>query len=1027
MKRTIKILSLILCLVLAASPFTVIFRAAAESEAPSFIFNNARTAAYLVSPNNTTAVFSPSEGAVILTTTAASCDPYIYVNVEAAGDFSADEYGFLVVTYKARTAASSAFSEFFLCAGDIALPSADHSVMRDLSVGTGYVSDVINLSSDSGWHGKIHQIRYDYFGDCAAGDSIVLSSLIFAKSAEEASAVAAERSAAANRQTEERVITYDFKSASDAERITCPGASYLPGDVNSDGRVSIADSLLLRRHIAGLSSVSNAEAADINRDGRVSSADVTLLRRHLSGIVNVEFFASDAKISYSSEKSAAEILARRTSPEVCVNFGEGVDTDVYSYVVFTYILDASADRELKLTFENGASESFAASADGLRHSVRLLLAENLQWSGNPMSLNVAAELEKGERLYIDSLIFTESYKRAGLEASKREESDGADGYEKLVFDSEDSLSVLNAANSSSVVYNAAEDAARLTVEGKNGDPQVAIDYSGGNVSADDNKYIIITYKVPSSTSASASSSELFLCAGDIVGATAGYSKTFEPIKDGSYHYAVISMTEDEYWSGKINLIRFDFFSSCATGDSMLLDSVCLAPTRAAAVEIGKTRQALKNGGEYPGSMFEGSITVNGERTAVKYFDASAVSDGNATFSGQMSAVISDNESDFNRFTLGYTSNAIVRGIAYYTVDGKEQADEFFLENTSGKTGSFTSLITKYFGGKTAERFTMIELYTINTQSASVKLVSLDKEQYVQYEQGTYFLGNDNYKLGVDLLMGGGVNYLEYYNDNNPAYGNLLNNYDVGRLIQQSYYGIDRPPYPMGYWTDREWGYNPVQGGDKVNNISRIIDFEIRDENTVYVKARPMDWGQVNMATPSYMENIYTLTDDYVHVYNRFVDFSGYTHTEGWQELPAFYTISALNKFSYYNGSAPWTGDSLITRDDLVFWGQVSNQAFELKRTSEFWSAWTDNSGFGVGLYVPGVYTYHAGRFMYDGSCDPSAASTNYVAPRRYLTLICGKPLEYSYLVKAGSLSEIRESFKENRNLINNSALENYNK
>lgn len=66
----------------------------------------------------------------------------------------------------------------------------------------------------------------------------------------------------------------------------------------------------------------------------------------------------------------------------------------------------------------------------------------------------------------------------------------------------------------------------------------------------------------------------------------------------------------------------------------------------------------------------------------------------------------------------------------------------------------------------------------------------------------------------------------------------------------------------------------------------------------------MDRGQVNMATPSYMENTYTLMDDCLLVDNRFIDFSGYIHTEGWQELPAFYTVSALNIFYYYNGNSP---------------------------------------------------------------------------------------------------------------------------
>lgn len=81
---------------------------------------------------------------------------------------------------------------------------------------------------------------------------------------------------------------------------------------------------------------------------------------------------------------------------------------------------------------------------------------------------------------------------------------------------------------------------------------------------------------------------------------------------------------------------------------------------------------------------------------------------------------------------------------------------------------------------------------------------------------------------------------------------------------------------------------------------------------------------------------------------------------------------------------------------------------------------------GAGLNVPNVYTYHAGKFGYDGSTSPAAPSCNYVAPRRYLTLVCGKPLEYSYLVTAGSLFQIRQTFNDNRGLVNNSSLDSYN-
>ena len=46
-------------------------------------------------------------------------------------------------------------------------------------------------------------------------------------------------------------------------------------------------------------------------------------------------------------------------------------------------------------------------------------------------------------------------------------------------------------------------------------------------------------------------------------------------------------------------------------------------------------------------------------------------------------------------------------------------------------------------------------------------------------------------------------------------------------------------------------------------------------------------------------------DSFTKVDNRFVDFSAYTHTAASQELPAFYTVSALGTFCMYTGSSPW--------------------------------------------------------------------------------------------------------------------------
>ncbi|MBR0302568.1 MAG: alkaline phosphatase, partial [Clostridia bacterium] len=78
--------------------------------------------------------------------------------------------------------------------------------------------------------------------------------------------------------------------------------TFTHGDVNGDGRVSIKDSLLLRRYIAGLDDDISGNAADVNSDGNVTTADVLMLRRHLAGWCTVDetpvhAYISDIEIS----------------------------------------------------------------------------------------------------------------------------------------------------------------------------------------------------------------------------------------------------------------------------------------------------------------------------------------------------------------------------------------------------------------------------------------------------------------------------------------------------------------------------------------------------------------------------------------------------------------------------------------------------------------------------------------------------------------------------------------------------------
>lgn len=56
------------------------------------------------------------------------------------------------------------------------------------------------------------------------------------------------------------------------------------GDANNDGRVSIEDAVILKKHLAGMKVFCHLENSDINDDGQVNSSDAVLLLKHLAGI-----------------------------------------------------------------------------------------------------------------------------------------------------------------------------------------------------------------------------------------------------------------------------------------------------------------------------------------------------------------------------------------------------------------------------------------------------------------------------------------------------------------------------------------------------------------------------------------------------------------------------------------------------------------------------------------------------------------------------------------------------------------------
>ena len=368
-------------------------------------------------------------------------------------------------------------------------------------------------------------------------------------------------------------------------------------------------------------------------------------------------------------------------------------------------------------------------------------------------------------------------------------------------------------------------------------------------------------------------------------------------------------------------------------------------------------------------------------------------------------------------------------------DPTKIVEENFYIEPSNQQIEFKQFLDSYRAngvGLFDKKMLSVTLKNVDNETATVKLgdFSVADRDVPSFEKELYIQQGD-LKVGADLAMGGTLSYLERTNyqglkvaeyidaNDNVSIGlgidpsdpnckeflsdsvNLINIYDAGREIQQSYYANvggtrEEATGANGYqrmWCFTEttegfyWPYNPVQGGDEVCNVSQIIDYQVTS-NQIYIKVRAMDWGngyawerfkndptygelheQVKngRTTKSYIENWYTIKDNKLYVTNRFIDWNGFTDMDNIEvcglEIPATYISHPLNKYVCYEGNNAWdlTDINYVERADLGAWTkpELSHRS---KTHLEDWFAWVnEGQNFGVGIYIPGASTYVSGR------------------------------------------------------------------
>jgi hypothetical protein len=252
-----------------------------------------------------------------------------------------------------------------------------------------------------------------------------------------------------------------------------------------------------------------------------------------------------------------------------------------------------------------------------------------------------------------------------------------------------------------------------------------------------------------------------------------------------------------------------------------------------------------------------------------------------------------------------------------------------------------------------------------------------------------YLENEQLRVGLLRSHGGAIGYLSARDSDR----NLLNHYDHGRLVQQSYYGDE----DGSRWADQDWRYNPVQAGDYQGHAAELLEFKAT-ATSAYARTRPRNWAGGQLLEDCEMEQWVELDGPLVRLKFAFWYRGEKTHAPRDQETPAMFVAPELRKLVSYTGTAPWTDAPLANRQPG--W---PNESVKL---AEHWVAWVDDRDTGIGLYVPQADT--ATCYRYKGG---SGSDCSYVAPLQQFALKPDLRFSYSAWLTIGEVGQIRSRFK----------------
>lgn len=265
----------------------------------------------------------------------------------------------------------------------------------------------------------------------------------------------------------------------------------------------------------------------------------------------------------------------------------------------------------------------------------------------------------------------------------------------------------------------------------------------------------------------------------------------------------------------------------------------------------------------------------------------------------------------------------------------------------------------------------------------VPAVAAEPEEWV-------YLDNGKIRLGVNKSGGAAIGWLS----ESGRDSNVLNRYDLGRYVQQSWYGVE----DGSDWNGKPWRWNPVQGGNWENVPAELTSFSAR-ENVIESASVPVHWATGELLREVALRQKIQLLDFVVRI-DFEMDYTGTeTHPLQDQELPAVFVDAAYPNLHFI---AP--GE---TEPKTIVPGWPN----ERHKIAQPWIAYTDANDRGIGVLVPGIETITCYRAEGDLK-NRAKAACSYVAPIKRLVIEPGFSHRYTVYLTLGTLPEIRHRFAE---------------